>query len=196
MNDPVDPPDSPMRPLDPALIEQLVSNHARFLAFLSRRLPSRQVAEDLLQQSLQRAVQHAGELENETRVTAWFYRILRNTLIDYYRSRASEDRKLQGYLDELVGAGDDIERAPDEIRGEVCACMGRLLPTLHAPYAELLQKIDLEGRSPDAVAEELGLSRATLNVRLHRAREALRKSLVVSCGTCTEHGCLDCTCES
>jgi hypothetical protein len=27
-----------------------------------------------------------------------------------------------------------------------------------------------------------------------RAREALRKQVAVSCGTCAEHGCLNCTC--
>jgi RNA polymerase sigma-70 factor (ECF subfamily) len=31
-------------------------------------------------------------------------------------------------------------------------------------------------------------------VRLHRARQALKRELERSCGTCATHGCLDCTC--
>lgn len=186
---------APLRPLDDRVIGDLVSNHAKFLSFLSKRLPSRAVAEDLLQQSLQKAFTGVASVDDQEKVTAWFYRILRNALIDYYRSRASEDRKLQGYLDELVGAGEDFAHAPDELRGEVCACMSRLLPTLHAPYAELIQKIDLDGNAPESVAKELGITPGNLSVRLHRAREALRKSLEMSCGSCTEHGCLDCSCE-
>ena len=32
-------------------------------------------------------------------------------------------------------------------------------------------------------------------VRVHRAREALRRQVVASCGSCAEHGCLSCTCR-
>jgi DNA-directed RNA polymerase specialized sigma24 family protein len=73
--------------------------------------------------------------------------------------------------------------------------MGRLLPTLKPEYSELVQKIDLDGSDPDEVACSLGITRGNLNVRLHRAREALRKSLELSCGACSKHGCLNCTCE-
>jgi RNA polymerase sigma-70 factor (ECF subfamily) len=30
---------------------------------------------------------------------------------------------------------------------------------------------------------------------LHRARAALRKQLVQTCGSCAEHGCLNCICR-
>jgi len=33
-----------------------------------------------------------------------------------------------------------------------------------------------------------------LDEKLARAREALKKQVVRSCGTCADHGCLDCTC--
>jgi hypothetical protein len=43
-------------------------------------------------------------------------------------------------------------------------------------------------------AAEAGITANNAGVRVFRAREALRKRVVRSCGTCAEHGCLDCTC--
>jgi RNA polymerase sigma-70 factor (ECF subfamily) len=39
-----------------------------------------------------------------------------------------------------------------------------------------------------------GISATNAGVRVFRAREALRRQVVRSCGTCAEHGCIDCTC--
>jgi RNA polymerase sigma-70 factor (ECF subfamily) len=44
-------------------------------------------------------------------------------------------------------------------------------------------------------AAEAGISNSNAAVRVFRAREALKKQLVKSCGTCAEHGCLNCTCD-
>ena len=45
-------------------------------------------------------------------------------------------------------------------------------------------------------AAEAGITSNNAAVRVFRAREALRKQVARSCGTCADHGCLDCTCES
>jgi RNA polymerase sigma-70 factor, ECF subfamily len=47
-----------------------------------------------------------------------------------------------------------------------------------------------------AFAEERGLTATNAAVRVHRAREALKKRVTQACGTCAEHGCLDCSCKS
>jgi RNA polymerase sigma-70 factor (ECF subfamily) len=46
----------------------------------------------------------------------------------------------------------------------------------------------------DYAAEEQMTANAAA-VRLFRAREALRRRVVQSCGTCANHGCLDCRCK-
>jgi hypothetical protein len=43
-------------------------------------------------------------------------------------------------------------------------------------------------------AATLGISASNAGVRVFRAREALRKQVARSCGTCADHGCLDCSC--
>ncbi len=127
---------------------------------------------------------------------SWFYRILRNAVTDYYRARQAESRKHEGFLREMVTAGKDKTPTLDEVRPTVCECMGRLLTTLRPAYADLITRIDLGGESPAVVAKDLGLTANNLTVRLHRACQALRAALERSCGVCTKHGCLDCTCAS
>jgi len=45
-------------------------------------------------------------------------------------------------------------------------------------------------------AEQRGLSASNAGVRVFRAREALKRRLLESCGTCAEHGCRNCTCQT
>jgi len=79
---------------------------------------------------------------------------------------------------------------------EICACVTRLAATLKPEYAEALQAIDVVGTPVKAFAEQHGLSASNAGVRVFRAREALKKRVTESCGTCAEHGCTNCTCRS
>ncbi len=184
-----------LRPLDQTLINVLVDNHRKFRSFLAKRVGSESVAEDLLQASLRKAIETPADAQEKERIVAWFFTILRNTLTDHYRSQATEGRKHEGFLHELTASGSATQAAADEVEAAICECFEALLPTLKASYADALRRVDLNGESVSAVAKDEGVSENNLSVRLHRARNALRISLERTCGTCTEHGCLNCTCS-
>jgi len=98
-------------------------------------------------------------------------------------------------------AREDLERELDGVQngGEervVCSCMERLLPRMAARYSELIRRIDLNEENSDLVAAELGITRNNLNVRLHRARQQLKRRLEENCRVCAKHGCLDCQCST
>ena len=78
----------------------------------------------------------------------------------------------------------------------VCRCFEGLLPLLKPRYAELLQRIDLNGELKLIVACDLKLSRGALDVALHRARHALRTQLEIFCGACSHDSCLACVCPA
>jgi RNA polymerase sigma-70 factor (ECF subfamily) len=190
------------RMVDPAtgvglqdVLQQLLAHESDFRVFVRRRLSDGAMAEDVLQESLMRAVERQHTLQQRENVVGWFYHILRNAIVDVYRSRATESKKTGTFLQELIAAGEDKTPALDELRPTVCACLQRLLPNIRPAYAELLQRVDLKGQSVAAVAQELQVTPNNLTVRLHRARQALRTSLEKSCGLCTKHGCLNCTCD-
>lgn len=176
------------------LTHRLLEQRSAFHGFLKKRLVDGDVAEELLQQSLVKAVERSHELKRNESAVAWFYRILRHAVADYYRSRAADHRKFEGLRLEMVASGDDKMPALDELRPAVCACLGTLVAELRPAYAELIRRIDLEGESPDAVAKDLHVTPNNLTVRLHRARQALKAGLEQACGICTKHGCLNCTC--
>jgi pyruvate dehydrogenase E2 component (dihydrolipoamide acetyltransferase) len=55
-------------------------------------------------------------------------------------------------------------------------------------------KADVEGAPVQDFAAEAGITANNASVRVFRAREALRKQVKTSCGTCADHGCLECSC--
>jgi RNA polymerase sigma factor (sigma-70 family) len=173
-----------------AVTRALVENHRHFLAFLERRVGNRAVAEELLQAAFVRSLEKSGALREGESAVAWFYRLLRNALIDHYRRQAAEGRALEREAREATEVGPD-----PELKEAICACVGELLPTLKPEYAQLLRQVDLEERSVPEVAAEVGITPNNAGVRLHRARQALKHQLERSCGTCATHGCLDCSCH-
>jgi RNA polymerase sigma-70 factor (ECF subfamily) len=177
------------------VIQRLLENESAFRQFIRRRVGEATLVDDILQQSLTRAVASAHSLHNEESAVAWFYRILRHAVADHYRALGAEVRRNQAILEESTISGDHQEPPLDEVRATACACLHDLLPSLRGNYADLIKHIDLDGESPDLVAKDLKVSRNNLTVRLHRARQSLRASLEDACGICSSHGCLNCTCE-
>jgi len=175
---------------EPAAVAVLVDNHRAFLRYLERRIGSREVAEDILQDAFVRNLDRLDALPDEALVP-WFYRVLRNALIDRIRRQGTEARALADFGRELEAA----EAPPRELAGEICACVGRLALGLKPAYATALQAVDIDGAPVKAFAEAAGLTASNAGVRLFRAREALKRQVIASCGTCAEHGCVDCSCR-
>jgi RNA polymerase sigma factor (sigma-70 family) len=170
-------------------VQALVANHRAFLAFLERRVGSREEAEDILQDAFGRSLDRLEGLGEGENVVRWFYRVLQNAVIDHYRRKAAANRALEAFANEV-----DEVTPPPEVEHAICGCVRTLAQTLKPEYAEALQQIDVEGVPVKAFAERHGLTPGNAGVRVFRAREALRRQVVRSCGTCAEHRCLDCTC--
>lgn len=168
-----------------------MENHRRFLAFLERRVGSRAVAEDLLQEAFVRGLARAPSLRRTESATAWFYRVLRNALTDHFRRQQAESRALAAVATEMPMAA---EPEDEELRRTICSCIGGLIDTLKPEYASAIRRVELEDVPVRQFAAEAGITPNTAAVRLHRARESLRRQVVRSCGTCATHGCEDCAC--
>ena len=182
---------NPSTALSPEAITQLVKGHREFLAFLERRVESRAVAEDILQAAFTRGLERGGDVQDE-KVVAWFYRVLRNAVIDHYRQRSSTARAMEAWGREFP----DVQEPEAELRREICHCVSGLLETLKPEYREALRIVDLEEGKLKALAQQSGITAENAAVRVHRARAALRRRIEQACGTCSVHGCLDCSCEA
>ena len=178
--------------ITPAIAQVLVDNHRRFLSFLERRVPSREVAEDILQDAFVRGITRGPQIRDSESIVAWFYRVLRNAIADHYRREGAEQR---AYAKVLAETDERLTPSDTELFEAVCECVRELIGTLKPEYAVAIQRVDLDGVPVRAFADEQDITSNNAAVRLHRAHQALKKQLMEACGTCAKHGCYQCECK-
>lgn len=176
------------------LATALNEQRTAFKAFLTARVGNEAEAEDILQNGLLKALRHADELHDDTKITAWFYRLLRHAVIDHYRARGARRRREDVLGTTIAALGEDVTAAPKAWEAQLCACLGGVVDTLKPTQAALLRRVDLNGESVQAAAKALRLTPNNASVTLHRARAELRVKLQAFCGACADGACLDCDC--
>src|SRR5580700_7414878 len=142
-------------------------------------------AEDLVQDSLVKAMRARHQFLVGTNLKAWLFRILTNTFINKYRRGGLERSLLEGpdadpLADGWVSASTMRQlRDPEQIallpiiEGEV----GRALDALPAEFKLAVILCDVEEFSYEESAEIMGCPIGTIMSRLHRGRKLLQKSL-------------------
>jgi RNA polymerase sigma-70 factor, ECF subfamily len=173
-------------------LDRLLENRRQFHSFIQSRVESSEAAEDILQAAFVKGIEKGGALRDEETVVAWFYRLLRNAIIDHYRQRGSLERAAEALVHEL----ETHVEPEDSFKGGICRCVSGLLETLKPEYRDALQTVDLQERTLAELAGKAGITSNNAAVRVHRAREALRKQVTLACGMCATHGCLDCHCKA
>ena len=171
---------SPPRSEPPGAAAVLYDFQGRLLAFIARRVPDRDGAEDILQEVLLRIHRHAGELENSAAVSAWIHQIARNAITDHYRRAAVRREQPSGVeLESRLAAA--AESPSGENRSELAACLRPLVQRLDSPYREAITLTELDGLTQVAAAAQLGISTSGMKSRVQRARAQLRDMLVSCC---------------
>ncbi len=167
----------------------LVEDRRAILAHLVRSV-GREDAEDVFQHFVLRALERNQDLRDRRALRSWLGRVLASTIADH-RRRRNRDRNRERWVAEA-----EIANIPDILPGSaVCACLYKILPTLRESHATILRRVDLLGEPRNQIAFELGITPGNADVRLHRARRALRQALEQTCPSCAADGYLDCSCE-
>ena len=174
-----------------AVMTSLLGERQSFLDFLVRRVGDRAAAEDILQDAFARGVLHRDSLRADESARAWFYRILRNAVIDRRRRNATMGRALDALASDI---DEEPAAPPPSLRAVVCPCVRRIADEIKPEYASALQRVTLEGQSVKDFAAAEGITANNAAVRVFRAREALRARVQACCGACADAGCTDCTC--
>ncbi len=141
-------------------------------------------AEDLVQEAFLRVMKYFKSYDASLPFEGWLHQIIRNIYLDSMRREASrrqtslsqalseEGRTLEDTLPE-TGPGPARRAESAETQAKVQAALGELSATLRMPVV----LVDLEGMPREDAAAALGCSLSALDVRLHRARAALRVRL-------------------
>ena len=72
---------------EPRVLAVLLESRNRFTAFLRRRVNNPDDVEEILQSAFAKAVDKEQSINTEENAVAWFYRLLRNSVIDFYRNQ-------------------------------------------------------------------------------------------------------------
>lgn len=172
------------------VIEKLLEHRVRFLSFVQRRVRSKELAEDILQSALARAIERAEQIRSGDASVAWFYRLLRNAITDHYRNEATTTRILEQWAKESPTS----QQPADPFQAGDCQCIGQLLSTLKAEYQNAIRSVDIDELSLTEFADFSRISVNNAAVRVHRARKLLLKLVEETCGTCADHRCENCDC--
>lgn len=128
-------------------------------------------AADLVQRALVKGFRKLGSCRDPERVGAWLFRILANMCKDHMRGRSRKDVPL-GKVETVLPSSADPEADLEgsEIRSRIWGALDALTPEQKEAF--VLKHV--EGRSYEEIAAVMDLSVASLKMRVHRAREALR----------------------
>jgi RNA polymerase sigma-70 factor (ECF subfamily) len=153
------------------------------LAAALRLTRSRPDAEDLLQDTLLRALAAWPSFIPGSNCRAWLHRILTNCFISGYRRRRRLERFTAETGDDAArafyGAAVDRARDPraliaaDGLGDEVILALAELQPE----YRVVVELADLRGQSYREIAGQLGVPIGTVMSRLFRARRQLEARL-------------------
>ncbi len=157
-----------MRAQDEAEIVACIPSLRRYARGLTSH---RERADDLVQDTLERAWGKFSMWQQRGDMRAWMFGIMHNLFIDRVRSRHSRPEDSAG--DELPDAPD---RATQSDRLEV-RDLDRALQRLPPEQREVLLLVGVEGLSYQALADVIGVPIGTVMSRLSRARERLRAEL-------------------
>jgi RNA polymerase sigma-70 factor (ECF subfamily) len=158
-----------------ALVRTLYDEHGRYLvAYAARLTGDRQLAEDIVQETLLRAWRHADRLTDEKgSVRGWLLTVARNIATDKARARRSRPPEVEE-TQEVHDVRVDRDHAEDVANSLVVA---DALRTLSPEHRAALVETYFQGRTMTEAARVLGVPPGTVKSRVHYALQQLRTTL-------------------
>ncbi len=150
---------------------QEINGLKRFALKLTRNSSE---ADDLLQTTLLKSLEHAHTFQPGTHLFGWTSRILYNTFVSHYRHRVRFESRFdpQETIDQMT-----VE--PDQEASMELTLVYKAMQSLSTEHRDIIQLVCIEGMAYADVAAQLAIPVGTVRSRLARARLALRDVLQV-----------------
>ena len=170
-------------------VEKIITDHQNQLkSFIRKRVPNKEDAEDILQDVFFQLIKTVENTFSPIeQITAWLYRVTRNTIINKGRKKHEEElpiskfEKDKGMLSDFSELlfNDNLGSTPETeyLRSLVWTELETALSELPPEQREAFELMELEGLPAKEIAESTGVSVNTLLSRKHYAVKHLRKRL-------------------
>jgi len=129
------------------------------------------LADDLVQQTMLKALNNQRQLKNMAAAEAWLFRILSNCLKDHHRA------KREVLSPEEIELRDDRTPEREATQQQLVDTVRNAVRSLPLAQRQVVTLVDLEGFTYASVAEILEVPVGTVMSRLCRGRAALRELL-------------------
>jgi RNA polymerase sigma-70 factor, ECF subfamily len=161
--------------------EQLVRRWSpRVLAVCHARVGRADAAEDLAQETLLRGLRSLNTLADPSKFGPWISGIAVRACLDWLKSRRRGEFSLSALegSEELISSRNE-EASEEADRRESIEELMDQVQRLPLPYRQVLLLYYYDDCTYQELAEMLGVSAATINARLTKARQMLREKLIV-----------------
>ncbi len=161
-----------LRAQRPEAFDELVSDYQNAVFSLAYRLVrDREEARDVAQDVFLKAYRRIPEMQGELHLWAWLYRVTVNTCWDHLRAASRRPVPVED-AEELAGTvpGDEGERR------EMARLFSDSLASLSPRQQAALVLKDVHGLTHTDIADTLGISRASSEILLFRARHSFRRT--------------------
>jgi len=163
---------------DAAFAEVFAGLAPRLRTFLWRLSGSRDLAEDLMQETLLRIHHARGSFARGRRVAPWAYAIARNCYISHARTAQSKLARASGDADKLeLAASYDADGEATSMARQSALVVERALASMTEARREAFILLRYEGMSVAAAARIVGISEGALKIRAFHAYEIIRAAL-------------------
>jgi RNA polymerase sigma-70 factor (ECF subfamily) len=127
------------------------------------------LADDLVQDAIERALTRAGTLQSLALMPAWLRSIVHNLYLDELRRR-----RVRGVAVDMELVANDLARSEPAADPTALGDIALAMAQLSVEHRQILVLAGVEELSYREIAEELALPQGTVMSRLARARAALR----------------------
>ncbi|MGA2892324.1 MAG: sigma-70 family RNA polymerase sigma factor [Xanthobacteraceae bacterium] len=159
--------------LDPAIRDQVLASVPSLRAFAMSLCGNVDRADDLVQETLLRALAHIDSFQRGTNMPAWLFTILRNQFREEYRKRRREVNDTDGHYAATLASHPE---QPGSVEFEE---FRTALATLPAEQREALILVGASGFSYDDAAAICGCVVGTIKSRVNRARARLADLIAI-----------------
>ena len=163
-----------------ALVERY---QRRLLGLLVHACGSKEMAEDLAQETFTRAYRKLHLFEGRSSFYTWLCRIAMNMLANERRRKRLENQIGREGFDVALSTSGTTSQAEHKVeQDELKQCVQDAISLLDGERRAVLLLRDFDGRDYDQIAETLEIPIGTVRSRLHRARLELKSILETRVG--------------
>lgn len=147
--------------------------------YVLSKVKDEDTAKDILQDSFIKVHQKIGYLSNEKSLKFWIYSIVRNSTIDYFRTR-----KYNFEIDDKYFKEEEVLK---DKTSELASCILPFINCLPEKYKEALTLTEFENYSQLELAKHLGISYSGAKSRVQRAKIKLRELFEQCCNISSDN---------